>query len=188
MFTDNISFIASFGHLMTVYSYNIIQMFLHNGLKDGFVNFNVTKCKVLHIGNSTVHCSHQYTLQEVTVEILDDMCDQGIIIDSKLKFHAQSDSVIHKANSTLGLIYKVFECKDTNIILNLYKSLVRTQLEYSNAIWGPHYITDKQKVEAIQRRATQMISTCSELPYTDRLQYLTYHCFSIEDAEVICCF
>ena len=140
--------------------------------KKWLLSFNVTKCKVLHIGNSTVHCSHQYTLQEVPLELLDDMRDLGIVIDSKLKFHAHTDSVTNKANRTLGLIYKVFECRDSDIILNLYKSLVRPQLEYNNAIWGPHYITDKQKVEATQRRATRMIPTCSELSYTDRLRYL----------------
>ena len=56
--------------------------------KRWLLSFNATKCKVLHIGNSTVHCSHQYIIQEVTIELLDNMCDLGIIIDSKLKFHA----------------------------------------------------------------------------------------------------
>ena len=65
---------------------------------------NVTKCKVLHIGNSTFHCRHQYVLQVVTLELLDDMCDLSIIIDSKLKFHAHSDLVANKANGTLGFI------------------------------------------------------------------------------------
>ena len=69
------------------------------------------------------------------------------------------------------VLFIKFEYKDANIILNLYKSLV-CQLEYNNAIWGPHYISDELKVEAIQRRTTWMISTCSELPYTDHLHYL----------------
>jgi len=57
------------------------------------------------------------------------MGDLGIVIDSKLKFHACTDSVTNKANRTLGLIYEVFECKDSDVILNLYKSLVRPQLD-----------------------------------------------------------
>ena len=55
------------------------------------------------------------------------------------------------------------------MLILFYKSLLHPQLKYNDAIWGPHYITDKQKVEAIQRRATWMISTCSELSYTDCL-------------------
>ena len=49
--------------------------------------FNVTKCKVLHIGNPTATSTCYKKLH------LDDIHDHGIIIDSKLKFHAHSDSV-----------------------------------------------------------------------------------------------
>ena len=55
--------------------------------KRWLLSFNVIKCKVLHIGNSSVHCSHQCTLQEDAFNLLDDVCDLGIIIDPKLKFH-----------------------------------------------------------------------------------------------------
>ena len=93
-------------------------------------------------------------------------------MDSKLKFHVHMNSVANKANCILGLISKVFECKDSDIMLKLYKSLVCPILEYSNVIWGPNYIMDKQKVEAIQRRATKMIFTCRNLPYHDQLSFL----------------
>jgi len=46
-------------------------------------------------------------------------------------------------------MHKVFEHKDSDTILKLYKPLVRSLLEYNNATWGPHYVFDKQKVEAI---------------------------------------
>ena len=67
-------------------------------------------------------------------------------MDSKLKFHMHTDSVINKAYCVLGLVNKSFECKDLNIVLKLYKSLVRPIVEYANVIWGPHYILDQQKV------------------------------------------
>ena len=63
-------------------------------------------------------------------------------------------------------------CFWMDIMLKLYKSLVRLLLEYSNVIWGPHYIMDKYKVETIQRRATRMTSICHDLSYCDWLHYL----------------
>ena len=36
-----------------------------------------------------------------------------------------TDSVVNKAYHVLGLINKSFECKDPDIVLKLYKSLVR---------------------------------------------------------------
>ena len=88
-------------------------------------------------------------------------------MDSKLKFHIHTDFTTNKANCILGLISKVFECKDSDIM-----SLVRPLLEYNNAIWGPYYIMDKHKIEAIQRRATRTITTCRDLSYYDQLHYL----------------
>jgi len=105
---------------------------------------------VLHIGNAATPCHHQYTLQQAALELLENIRDLGINMDSKLKFRTHTDTVTSKANRILGLIYKVFECKDSDIILNFYKSLVWPLLEYNNAIWGPQFIMDKQKVEAIQ--------------------------------------
>ena len=73
--------------------------------------FNVSKCKVLHIGNTPYagdyRSGHVY---------LDNMRDLGILMDSKLKFHMHTDSVVNKAYRVLGLINKSFECKDPNIV------------------------------------------------------------------------
>jgi len=71
-------------------------------------------------------------------------------------------------------------------MLKLYKSLVHPILEYSNVIWGPNYIMDKQKVEAIQHQATKMIFTCCDLSYHDWLSFLKLpSLYNIEDLEVI---
>jgi len=52
----------------------------------------------------------------MVLELLDDMRDLGICMDSKLRFHIHTDLVTNKANRTLGLIYKVFECRDSDIV------------------------------------------------------------------------
>ena len=86
------------------------------------LSFNVTKCKILHIGNPAANRNHKYTLHGVALELLEDICDLGICMDSKLKFHTHTDLTTNKANRILGLISKVFECKDSDIMLKLYKS------------------------------------------------------------------
>ena len=114
------------------------------------LSFNVIKCKILHVGNPTANCNHKYTLRGVALERFEDIHDLGICMDSKLKFHTHTGLTANKVNHILGLISKVFECKDSDIMLKLYKSLVYPLLEYNNAIWGPYYIIDKHKIEAIQ--------------------------------------
>ena len=79
------------------------------------------------------------------------------MVDSSLKFHSHVNWTITKANCTLGLINRTFQYREPEMIIKLYKSLVRPQLECGNAIWGPYYTIDQKSIESIQRRATKMI-------------------------------
>jgi len=92
-----------------------------------------------------------------------------------LKFHEHTYStslVTNKANRILGLINKSFACLDSDMLVCLYKSMVRSILEYANVIWGPYYLMDQRKVEAIQRKATKLITSLCESDYSTRLTEL----------------
>ena len=134
------------------------------------LSFNVSKCKVLHIGNTSY--TGNYALDGIQLELLDNYRDLGIQIDSKLKFHIHTDTVVKKAYRVLGLIRKSFECKDYDVMVKLYKSLVRPIIEYNNVLWGPFYVSDNRKIERIQRKATRIIPSISHLSYHDRLRHL----------------
>ena len=125
---------------------------------------------MLHIGNTPY--TGNYALDGIQLELLDNYRDLGIQIDSKLKFHIHTDTVVKKAYRVLGLIRKSFECKDYDVIVKLYKSLVRPIIEYNNVLWGPFYVSDNQKIERIQRKATRIIPSISHLSYHDRLRHL----------------
>jgi len=57
-------------------------------------------------------------------------------------------------------------------MLNLYKALVRPLLEYCTAVWSPHYIKDKEKLEKIQHRFSKLIPELRDLPYENRIERL----------------
>ena len=42
-------------------------------------------------------------------------------------------------------------------------------MEYTNIIWGPHFLLDKRKLERVQRRATKLIPQLSDKSYQHRL-------------------
>ena len=104
--------------------------------KRWLVSFNILKCKVLCIGNAPYTGNYYDTIAGIQLELLDNIRDLGIQIDSK--FHIHTDMVV-KAYRILGLICKSFECKDSDVMVKLYKTLVRPIVEYNNVIWGPSY-------------------------------------------------
>jgi len=65
------------------------------------LSFNIVKCKVLRIGNTPY--IGNYCLSGTQLDILEDIHDLGIQIDSKLKFHAHNDIITKKAYRVLGL-------------------------------------------------------------------------------------
>jgi hypothetical protein len=81
-------------------------------------------------------------------------------------------SKISKANRILGLIWRVFEHKDLETMIKLYKALVRPNLEYANQVWSPHLKKTTEATENVQRRMTRMIPGLKNLPYERRLQEL----------------
>ena len=85
-----------------------------------------------------------------------------------MKFTEQCNTAMKSANSMLGLIRTV-KNKRKDIILRLYKALVRQKLEYCIQAWGPYSKGEIKNLEKIQRRATKMIEECKGMNYKDRL-------------------
>ena len=57
-------------------------------------------------------------------------------------------------------------------MLTLYKSIVRSHLEYCCPLWNPQKIADIQELESVQRAFTSRISGLQCLNYWDRLKSL----------------
>ena len=63
-------------------------------------------------------------------------------------------------------------CKDKELILQLYKSLVRPRLDYCIQAWRPYHKKDINVLERVQKRATKLISGLSEMGYEESLKIL----------------
>jgi ribonucleases P/MRP protein subunit RPP40 len=98
--------------------------------------------------------------------------DLGIIVQNDLKCAKQCAKVVKQANRTLGMIKRSFTHLNQQIVLLLYKSLVRPHLEYCVHVWRPHLQKDINLLECVQRRATKLIPSLNGKAYQDRLQIL----------------
>jgi len=70
------------------------------------------------------------------------------------------------------MIKRTFLCKSKELILQLYKSLIRPKLEYCIQAWKPYFKKDINILERVQKRATKMINGFSEFKYETRFKKL----------------
>ena len=57
-------------------------------------------------------------------------------------------------------------------MLTLYKSMVRSHLEYCCPLWHPSRVSDIELLESVQREFTRKINGCQSLSYWQRLKEL----------------
>ena len=62
-----------------------------------------------------------------------------------------------KGNQILGLLRSTIMYKEKQLIVPLYKAIVKPHMEYCIQPWRPYRKMDIDKLERIQRTATKMI-------------------------------
>ena len=97
---------------------------------------------------------------------------------SSLKVGTQVDKVVKKAYGVLAFIGRGIEFRSREVMLQLYKTLVRPHLEYCVQFWSPHYKKDVEALERVQRRFTRMLPGMVGRSYEERLRDLRL--FSLE--------
>jgi len=65
-----------------------------------------------------------------------------VMISSDLKSSNQCIQACSKASKMLGMIKRIISYKSPDIMVRLYKTLVRPHLEYCVSMWSPHYTKD----------------------------------------------
>ena len=134
------------------------------------MEFNVGKCKVMHIGNNNLKFG--YLMNGEWLDECEYEKDLGVIVDRNLKSGRQVLEARNKANRMLGFIARNVSYKSKEVIKKLYISYVRPHLEYCVQAWSPHYRQDLDMLEGVQRRATRLIQGFKRLDYIDRLKEL----------------
>jgi len=139
--------------------------------------------KVMHIGYN--NCCAEYDMDRNKLETATEEKDLGVMVSNNSKCDKQCSEAVIKANKILGMIKRNFVVNSKEIIIPLYKSLVRSHLEYCCQVWSPHYNKDIKLLEGVQRRATRLVSGMESFCYADRLKNLGLTRLKNEELEVI---
>ena len=97
--------------------------------------------------------------------------DLEVTVSADMKVSEQCWIAASKGNQIVGLIRRPIMYKEKQLIVPLYKAIVRPQLEYCIQAWRPYRKRDIDKLERIQRRATKMIPEWRETLVTKVTYY-----------------
>ena len=97
--------------------------------------------------------------------------DLGIHIDDCLLFKDHIYEKINTARKMLGIVKRSFRDLDKKCFLLIYKSMIRSHLEYGSCIWNPYKIGLIDDLEKVQKQATKLVNACENLDYSERLTF-----------------
>jgi hypothetical protein len=117
------------------------------------MKLNVGKTRVTGFTRKTNVLYYNYKICDSSVTRTDTIKDLGVLLDSKLHFHARVDYIFSNSIKTLGLIRTVtYSFSTLDRLLILYLIPVRPKLEYASAVWNSIAATDAKKLERTQRK------------------------------------
>ena len=116
--------------------------------------------------------------------------DLGVNISSDLSWTPHINSICDKARRMTSWVLSVFSDRSEEIMTTLFKTMIRSILEYCCPLWSPAKISDIQLIEGVQRHFTSRIRGLSDLSYWDRLLKLNLMSLQRrrERYQVICVF
>ena len=104
--------------------------------------------------------------------------DLGVLITSDMSWSQHMAAIVTRANGVASWALSVFGSREKDVMLTIYKSLVRGHLEYCCPLWHPSKISDIELVESVQREFTRKIRGMRSLSYWERLK--TLNLFSLQ--------
>ena len=160
-------------------SYNQLQTDLNLitvWCEEWLLPLNCNKCAVLNIGKNNPH--NYYYINNMQLTNVDTHNDLGVIINSTLSWSEHITSICKRANTILYLLKKTFSSVSYGTFIKLYKTYVRPHLEYAGAVWCPDLVSDRNKLENLQRYATRIPFGRVRPSYEERLEMANLSLFS----------
>jgi len=112
-----------------------------------------------------------YILHSEEMKILHRERDLGIIMDETLSYKAHIETVVNKAMRTYGWLSRNLTTRDRQVVVKVYKTLIRPTLEYASSVWSPSRVGMNDRLEKVQKKITKLVARNAG-SYSDRLRTL----------------
>ena len=148
---------------------------IYKWAEDNRMMFNANKFEQMNYGKTE---GEEYEYRGPSQERIvkkSEVKDLGVVINNMITCSDQINVVISKCRAKIGMIFRHFNTRNAEHMLMLYKTYIRSQIEYCNIVWYPHYQKDIAKIESIQRSYTARIEGMEDMNYWERLKKLNLY-------------
>ena len=135
------------------------------------LSLNVQKTHCMIFSNSISALSGNVTLNNIKIDIVQSTKFLGLIIDNKLSWKQHTTNFCKLLSRNVGVINKIKCCFPSNILLNLYNTLILPYLNYGILAWGNSSRMYLDRILVIQKRIIRIINHTDRLAHTDHLFY-----------------
>ena len=141
------------------------------------MEFNFHKFESLRYGNNDgIKESTSYRSKcNEGIKTVDHAEDLGITMSSSGNFRQHISTMIDAAQQLSGWVLRTFTTRKRDLMLLLWKSLIRSKLEYCSPLWCPTQTGDIQSLEQVQRNFLRKVSGMQHLSYWQQLQELSLY-------------
>ena len=131
---------------------------LHQWELQWYMEFNPSKCVVIHVTRSRTPVPGQYLLHSQALESVAGSKYLGVEISNNISFNNHIQNITTSASPYLGFLKRNIRSQNPALREIAYKTLVRPLVEYSSSVWSPFTKSNVDKLEMIQRRAARWTS------------------------------
>ena len=141
--------------------------------KYGYICHGLDRNNLLHELPFT-SLQYQYiTPSGSTLTPANSIVDLGVTVSNDLSWSPHINLISDKGRKMAAWVFSIFRSRHRDIMMVLYRSMVRSQVEYCSPLWNPFKIADIQEIESVQRSFTARIAGVQHLHYWDRLKALS---------------
>ena len=133
---------------------------------------NTDNCKLVQELPFSQELSEYITSDGSSISPSEAVRDLGITITPDAGWSLHISKIVDDARRMSAWVLSVFIDRSAEILVPLFKSLVRSKTEYCCPLWHPSKMEDIMKLEAVQRAFTSKIREVQQFSYWDRLKCL----------------
>ncbi|KAG8235648.1 hypothetical protein J437_LFUL013640, partial [Ladona fulva] len=141
------------------------------------MHLSLDKCNIVSYYKNNKPIFYSYNINNKPLQRISPVKDLGITMTFDLTFRAHVDNICNKASQLIGFICRVSrDFTGPKMITILYKTLVRSILEYCVMMWFPNYVLSINRLEKLQNKVIKIIGYKLAIELIDYLRSLiTYH-------------